>query len=315
MLSETLDSFDDLVDIARPKIAAGMKTFVRDTTALFRHPTRISITRLEPDLAGYDPKDYSINIEGTRSLTSANTGQKTDFRSLSFEYGAPIKVKWTAPLNHSRKDWIGVYMVADNASREITRIASQGRWIATNEDQYDSIVADKGIVSSDVRIPGEKRQDGESKDFMSGEMVFTGDKLWWKTRVFEFRYHHNGKHNVMATSLPFEINIEKFDEDDVEVDGNGLVRGAVEDSLLHLVRNCFDRDPEIAPRTVHEGFGGLVEKDGKYARRVVYAMQRMFGIEFAPEIVQADGNIRNLAWRVCNAKQVLVSRIPTKSHF
>ena len=314
ILSGTLDSFDDLLDIARPKIAAGMKTFVRDTTALFRHPTRISITRLEPDLAGYDPKDYSINIEGTRSSTSANTGQKTDFRSLSFEYGAPIKVKWTAPLNHSRKDWIGVYMVADNASREITRIASQGRWIATNEDQYDSIVADKGIVSSDVRIPGGKRQDGESKDFMSGEMVFTSDKLWWKTGVFEFRYHHNGKHNVMATSLPFEINIEKFDEDDVEVDGNGLVRGAVEDSLLHLVPNCFDRDPEIAPRTVDEGFGGLVEKDGKYARRVVYAMHRMFGIEFAPEIVQADGNIRNLAWRVCNAKQVLVSRIPTKSH-
>ena len=32
-----------------------------------------------------------------------------------------------------------------------------------------------------------------------------------------------------------------------------------------------------------------------------------FGIEFAPEVVQADGNVRNLAWRVCNAKQVLVS--------
>lgn len=32
-----------------------------------------------------------------------------------------------------------------------------------------------------------------------------------------------------------------------------------------------------------------------------------FGIEFAPEVVQADGNVRNLAWRVCNAKKVLVS--------
>lgn len=48
-----------------------------------------------------------------------------------------------------------------------------------------------------------------------------------------------------------------------------------------------------------------------------------FGIEFAPEVVQADGqssvaqmsaatnlgavgNVRNLAWRVCNAKKVLV---------
>lgn len=306
MLSDTFDSFEDLVEAARPKIAAGMKTFVRDSTALFRHPTRISITRLEPDLAGYDPKDYSVEIEGTRSATIANSGQTTDFKPISFEYGAPIKVRWTAPLNHSPKDWIGLYMVADNASRDITRIASQGRWVATNRDQYDSIVADDGVISFDVRAPGGKRQDGESKDFMTGQMEFAGDKLWWKSGVFEFRYHHNGKHNVMATSLPFEITIEKFDEEDAEVDANGLLRSAVEDALLRLVRNCFDRDPEIAPSTIDEGFGGLVEKDGKYAKRVVYAMHRMFGIEFAPEIVQADGNIRNLAWRVCNAKQVLV---------
>jgi len=30
-----------------------------------------------------------------------------------------------------------------------------------------------------------------------------------------------------------------------------------------------------------------------------------FGIEFAPEVVQADGNVKNLAWRICNAKKVL----------
>jgi phosphatidylethanolamine N-methyltransferase len=32
-----------------------------------------------------------------------------------------------------------------------------------------------------------------------------------------------------------------------------------------------------------------------------------FGIEFAPEVVQADGNVRNLSWRIVNAKKVLVS--------
>lgn len=31
-----------------------------------------------------------------------------------------------------------------------------------------------------------------------------------------------------------------------------------------------------------------------------------FGLELAPEVVQADGNVRNLAWRICNAKRVLV---------
>jgi len=36
-------------------------------------------------------------------------------------------------------------------------------------------------------------------------------------------------------------------------------------------------------------------------------MWSRFGIELAPEVVQADGNVQNLAWRICNAKKVLVS--------
>ena len=301
MLTETLDSLEDYVDAARPKIAAGMSVFVKDSTALFKHPARISITRLAPDLAGYDPKDYSLEIQSTsltarkdRPLSVSSAHQRGEFRTLVFDYGDPIKVRWTAPLNHSKKDWVGLYMVADNASREITKIGSQGRWVATNKDQFDSVISDKGILVSDVRVSGTKRKDGESTDFLSGEMEFSGDKLWWTTGVFEFRYHHNGKHNVMAISLPFEIRIDKFDEDDVEVDENGLLRGAVQKAVLPLVRNCFDRDPDIAPKyappslqqlgcklillcsTVDDAFGGLVEREGKFAKRVVYAIHRMY---------------------------------------
>lgn len=246
VLTETLDSLEDYVDAARPKIAAGMSVFVKDSTALFKHPARISITRLAPDLAGYDPKDYSVDI--LNASTAASLHQTSEFRTLVFDYGAPIRIRWTAPLNHSKNDWVGLYMVADNASREITRISSQGRWVATNKDEYDSIISDKGILTSNVRVSGTKRKDGESKDYLSGEMEFSDSKLWWTTGVFEFRYHHHGKHNVMAISLPFEIRIDKFDEDDVEVDENGLVRGAVQEAVLRLVRDCFDRDPDIAPK-------------------------------------------------------------------
>ncbi|KAL8637611.1 MAG: hypothetical protein Q9228_005134 [Teloschistes exilis] len=320
MLAETLDSVEDFVDAARPKIAAGVSLFVKDSTALFKHPTRISITRLAPDMAGYDPKDYSVEIEGMpasplsmpkgkgkASETSTTTVSSRDekFQTLSFEYGSPIKVRWTAPLNHGKRDWIGVYMVADNSSREVTRVSSQGRWIATNPDQYGSIVADSGIIASDKRVSGHARKDGETQDYYSGEMEFSRDKSWWTTGVFEFRYHHNGKHNVMAISLPFELKIPKFDEDEEEIDSNGLLRGSVEKTLLRLVQNCFDRDPDIAPRTVDEQYGGMVEREGKFAKRVVFAVHQMFGIEFAPEVVQADGNVKNLAWRVCNAKKVL----------
>ena len=292
MLAETLDSVEDFVDAARPKVAAGMSLFVKDSTALFKHPTRISITRLAPDMAGYDIKDYSLEIEGTLASSSssqpagksgdhgrirANTLSDKDakFKPLTFEYGCPIKVRWTAPLNHGNRDWIAVYMVADNASREITRISSQGRWIATKPDQYGSIIADQGIRVSDVRKSGTGRQDGETQDYFSGEMEFSGDKMWWTTGVFEFRYHHNGKHNVMAISLPFELKIPKFDEDNAEVDSSGLVRGAVEQTLLRLVQNCFDRDPDIAPTTIDEQYGGMVEREGKFAKRVVFAVHQM----------------------------------------
>lgn len=166
-------------------------------------------------------------------------------------------------------------MVADNASREVTRASSQGRWVPTNKDQYGSIIADRGVLVSDTRVSGAGRKDGESKDFLSGEMEFSGNKIWWTTGVFEFRYHHDGRHNVMAISLPFEIVVNKFDEENVEVDGNGTLKGAVEQCLLHLVNDCFDRDPDIAPSDVDESFGGLVERDGKYARRVVFAIHQM----------------------------------------
>ena len=289
MLAETLDYVEDIIDAARPMIAAGVDSIVKDS-ALFKYPTRISITRLEPDLAGYDPKDYSLKIEGTPAIppsSPAKNGKRPNagarlasttgahFQPLIFEYGSPIKVRWTAPLNHSKRDWVGLYMVADNSSREATRVGSQGRWVATNVDQYDSIVAEQGIITSDNRMSGHSREDGESQDFYEGEMEFSGDKLWWTTGVFEFRYHHNGKHNVMAISLPFELKINKFDENEAEGDSNGLIRGAVEESILHLVRNCFDQDPNIAPKTPEEKFGGMVEREGKYSKRVVFAVHQM----------------------------------------
>lgn len=323
VLVDTSHFVEEFLDTARPKLAAGVSTIVRDTSALFsQYPARLTLTKLAPDLAGLNPRDYSLSIEGIPSTalavsprTTAKEGQtarfpqeRTDkFKPLVFEYGAPIRVKWTAPVGHSKADWVGLYMVADNASREVTRVSSAGRWVATVPNEYEESPADQGILVSDQLVSGAKREDGTTHDYVQGEMIFEGDKLWWTQGVFEFRYHHDGKHNVMAISLPFEIRIGRFDEEDVEPDANGLVRAAIANALLPVLRNCFDRDPDIAPNNVEESFGSLVERDGKYAKRVVFAIHQMFGIEFAPGVVLADGNVKNLAWRICNAKQVLVS--------
>ena len=330
VLSKTFDFVEDFLDAARPRLAAGIGTVVKDTKDLFqKYPARISITRVEPDIVGFNPKDYSVEIEGDPSPPEAENqrnshkdaenaperpARASSFKTLVFEYGAPIRVKWRAPVNHSRKDWIGLYMVADNASRKATRISSSGRWIATNSGEYDFLAAEQGLLSSDVREPGSQNNKSGcgALDCMTGEMVFSGDKLWWAQGVFEFRYHHNGKHNVMAISIPFEIRITRFDEDELVANGANSLHGtmfpaAVEKALLPVVRNCFDRDPNIAPDTVEEAYGTLIEHDSKFARRIVYAVQQMFGIEFAPDVVRADGNVKNLARRICDAKKILVS--------
>ncbi|KAL5115096.1 phosphatidylethanolamine N-methyltransferase [Pleosporales sp. CAS-2024a] len=319
-VNTTVEFIEDLLEHARPKLAAGVETIVKDTTALFKtYPARISITRVPSDLAGLNQQQYKLEIEGTPSAPTAeiqkhggregelarSPGTRTsEFKTLALEYGAPIRVRWQAPVNHHKKDWIGLYMVTDNQSRKVTRISSNGRWVATNKGVYDSTRAEEGILVSDQVMTASGDED-EATDCLTGEVLFSGDKLWWTTGVFEFRYHHGGKHHVMALSQAFEIRIPRFDEEDVAMDSNGTIHCAVEQALLPVIQNCFDRDPEMAPSTAEESFGSLVERDGKFAKRVVFAVHQMFGIEFAAEVVQADGNARNLAWRICNAKKIL----------
>lgn len=322
-LYETRHFVDDVIESAGPMLASGMSSIVRDTTALFNmYPARLTITRLSPDLAGFNPKDYSLSIEGTSAnspLSERATGKESlsarvpkDVKTWVFEYGAPIRVKWQAPANHSKQDWIGLYMVTDNRSREVTEVSSLGRWVPTSPDFYGN---SDGVVASDEPVP-------DDPDLVRGEMVFEGDKLWWTQGVFEFRYQHDGTHHVLSISEPFEVRITRFDEesDDEEeytapgASAHGADEQAVAEALLPVVRNCLDRDPDIAPNTIDERFGSHVERDSKYAKRVVYAIRNMFGIEFAPAVVPADGNVRRLAWRVCNAKQVLVSHIHACTH-
>ncbi|RMJ27540.1 hypothetical protein PHISP_01597 [Aspergillus sp. HF37] len=289
IFDESFEFIEDIVDNARPKLAAGVNTFVKDTTALFqKYPARVTISRIDEDLAGYDHRDYSLSIEGTdssslhdRDQASGREGdnarmpldRRGDLMNLVFEYGAPVKVKWTAPVKHSKKDWVGLYRVTDNTSREVTRVSSQSRWVATNEGFYDNMTCEKGIVTSD-EVTSVKIQGGGKHELATGEVVFASDKLFWTQGVFEFRYHHNGKHNVMALSRPFEIRIPRFEEE-LRMDNHDLAQAAVERALLPIVRNCCDRDPEIAPETVDEQFGGLVERDGKFSKRVVFAVHQM----------------------------------------
>lgn len=322
VVGEALDSVDEFLDVAKPQLGARIHNNVVSPTRdmLSKYPGSITITRIESDLKGLDPKEYSLDVEGEQLVDQDYSHESG--KVLTLQFGAPIRVKWTAPKNHGKLDWVGLYKIASNVSREVTKTSSQGRWVATNTGEYNELGSERGILSSNISTT-KYREDGSLVEACTGEMVFSGDKLFWEQGLFEFRYHHNGKHNVMAVSHPFEIALPHFDEDDLELLGDNsqaanltaqhdlLVRRAIEQMLLPVLRNCFDRDPDIAPSTPQETFGGLVERDGKYARRVVYAIQHMFSIELAPQVVKADGKVENLAWRIFEAKKVLVRRLRT----
>ncbi|KAL9059600.1 MAG: hypothetical protein Q9162_001105 [Coniocarpon cinnabarinum] len=327
-IEEAAERLDVFLEEARPRIAALIARLAQNTRNVFqRYPSRINVTRLAApkNLASFDPKDYSLDILNrpasaaltpSAAKTSGREGlmaRQPSYRGpMMLEYGEPLRVKWTAPLHHSKRDWVGLYMIADNSDKSITRVSSQGRWIATTKGNYESARADQGILVSDrqlIKWEGDTKHD-RGTPLVEGEIEFSGDKYWWTTGVFELRYHHDGMHNVMARSRPFEVTIGRYDDQDVQMrlgspGGVDSVRSAVETALLPIVRNCFDRDPEIAPHDAEEAFGGRVERDGKFANRVVFAVWQMFGIELAPAVVKADGNVRNLAWRIVNAKQVL----------
>ena len=92
--------------------------------------------------------------------------------------GLPIKIRWQAPAGHSTTDWIGLYRYEPDMSRQITSISSHGRW----------------------QFVGEGTLNGTM-----GEMVFSGDQLFWEAGLFELRYHCDGIHKVVSISKPITL--------------------------------------------------------------------------------------------------------------
>ncbi|KAI9171090.1 Phosphatidylethanolamine N-methyltransferase [Paramyrothecium foliicola] len=315
VLDDTTHFVEDFLETARPRLASGVKTIVRDTSALFNiGPARLTLSRIAPGQEGLNSKLYSLSVEGTMSKLMGDEGSRpgNDYatsgpaktvKTKVYDYGTPLKVKWRAPANRSKNDWIGLYMVIDNRSREVTEASSHGRWSPTTVGTYD-LTGDDCIATPEHLAA---KIDPSEPDMVEGEVIFKGDRLYWSQGVFEFRYHHDRNHNVITVSEPFEIRIAKFDEEGLELDGGNAYEQAVEAALFPVIHGCLDQDPNIAPDDVDEPFGALLEWDGKYAKRIVYAIREMFGIDFTPGVVLADGNVRKLCWRICNAKKVLIA--------
>ncbi|KAF7795113.1 hypothetical protein EIP86_006259 [Pleurotus ostreatoroseus] len=273
---ETAEVLEEFLAKSRPKISE----VVQDTKVLLQQSReRLVISRVASDLSRYDKSLYQLSV-----VPNSLGG------SQRFHLGEPIRVKWRAPFNHSRQDWIGIYRVGANASSQVTKISSLGLWVPVHNEEWD------GDLPLNLDQPKRTHQLPEE-----GEVVFQGGKLPWRTGKYEIRYHHDGKYNVMSLVGPIEIYVDK---------PSSLDFASVRASLSKIVTLCLDSDPSLIPLSARAETGSEVaEAEGRdpddfrfwserQAKRISVAIHQAFGVELTPEVIIADANISALANRI-----------------
>ncbi|KAF5376745.1 hypothetical protein D9615_007890 [Tricholomella constricta] len=315
---ETADAVEEFLAKSRPRISE----VVEDTKFLLQQSReRLVITRVASDLSSYDKSKYKLSV-----LPSSSS-------SKGFHLGEPIVVKWEAPHKHSRKDWIGLYRVGANSSTLVTKTSSLGMWVPVHTEEWEG---DVYLGPSPPSTPRNK----------SGTVTFKGDTLPWMVGKYEVRYHHDGKYNVMSLDGPLEIFVDKPTELNFETVRENLMHVVplcldLDPSLIPLSckpllkpsQNGFpganaemngdsggddgaesggadtkeadddDDDPEADLRDPDD-FSFWSEKQ---AKRICAAIQQVFDVEYAPEVVVADANITALANRILLSKEILTT--------
>ncbi|OSD06666.1 phosphatidylethanolamine N-methyltransferase [Trametes coccinea BRFM310] len=298
---ETAEVVEEFLAKSRPRISE----VVQDTKVLLQQSReRLVISRVANDLSSYDTAKYKVSIVPSADGT------------YRFHLGEPIRVRWRAPLHHSRKDWIGIYRVGANQSNLVTKTSSLGMWVPVHDDEWD------GDIPLHRQQP--KPEDPNSPTVEEGEVVFKGGALPWRTGQYEVRYHHDGKYNVMSLDGPFEVVVDKPDTLDF---------ASVRKTLMHIVPLCLDMDPSLIPQSCKApstptvssspsddapsaaatgGEEGDVRDPDDFrfwserqAKRISLAIEQAFGVEIAPEVIVADANLSALANRILVSKEIL----------
>ncbi|GAA6017973.1 hypothetical protein JCM8202_006219 [Rhodotorula sphaerocarpa] len=231
VFEETADAVEDFIS----KSAPAVKGYVHDTRILLQQSgERFVISRVANDLASYDSSQYSLNLRPSAFPPLVPHASTSSAPSLRYHLGEPIHVKWTAPSNHSRRDWIGVYRLGANTNKLVTKVSSQGKWVGLFDAEWQGDRYE-GVGGGEAPEHGEISPAAQAR----GAVVFKGKKLPWKTGQYEFRYHHDGKHSVVAASQPFEIFVDKpADYENYD---------SVHTALTHIVSKTLALDAEVVP--------------------------------------------------------------------
>ncbi|KAF8154235.1 phospholipid methyltransferase-domain-containing protein [Crassisporium funariophilum] len=301
---ETADAVEEFLAKSAPRLSE----VVQETKILLQQSReRLVITRVANDISSYDTAKYRMAV-----VPSSTTEE------LAFHLGEPITVKWQAPYKHSRKDWIGLYRVGANKSKQVTKTSSMGMWLPVHDEEWDGDVP-LGLT----RVPS-LQHDAEK-----GTVTFKGNTLPWLVGRYEVRYHHDGKYNVMSMDGPIEIYVDKPSEVNFV---------SVRESLMHIVPLCLDSDPSLIPlsckipktpsqngsiplptsESSSDSAMGDIDSDHedrdpddfsfwseRQAKRICAAIKQIFDVDYAPEVVVADANLTSLANRILVSKEIL----------
>nr|CDI53836.1 related to CHO2-phosphatidylethanolamine N-methyltransferase [Melanopsichium pennsylvanicum 4] len=202
---DAAEAFEEFFRQSRPRFE-GM---LEETKVLLQQSKdRLLIVRVEDD-----QKLRSEGIEISKFSLEVRKNKQESGGMPRFHLGEPIAVEWRAAANHSRRDWIGLYLLSRfggpqgaQESSFVTKISSQGKWLGVAEEEWVGDVHQSALSSPLQKGLGSTRTKAkESYEGMKGVSVFRDEKLPWVPGVYEFRYHHDGKHNVLARSALIEI--------------------------------------------------------------------------------------------------------------
>ncbi|KAJ2013798.1 phosphatidylethanolamine N-methyltransferase [Coemansia sp. S680] len=244
--------------------------------------------------------------------------------------GEPIRVDWQAPLNHSRRDWIGIYPVTANFSNQITTVSSKGRYVYIHPDENllaEMVVGDSvfsGFVKGTTSVKenaaianGERGSEHQSQkghprkrssgmvSVLHGEALFSSSALPFRVGTYEMRLHHGGTHAVLAQSKPFEIAV--CDAKDI-VDMLGDKDGAANESdgldglalaLLTVVNKIFAvADSRAIPVTNQGDSGGGGQLNDVCVETDIVEPLESVGDAFSVDEVLDESQARRLGYAI-----------------
>ncbi|RDB17735.1 Phosphatidylethanolamine N-methyltransferase [Hypsizygus marmoreus] len=325
---ETAEAVEEFLAKSRPRISE----VVEDTKILLQQSReRLVITRVATDLSSYDKSKYKVAI--VPSSLGAN----------AFHLGEPITVKWEAPQKHSRRDWIGLYRVGANSSTLVTKTSSLGMWVPVHDGEWEGDVF-LGLARPPTPLDrsGTVTFKGNTLPWMVGQyeiryhhdgkynvMSLDGPIEIYVDRPSELNFttvRVSLMHIVPLcldsdpslipisckapstpqTPVPSQSGVGSTTTDttDAAAEDTDADSFTAEDDPakdIFEVDGLGVDDPEVDDRDPDD-FSFWSERQ---AKRICAAIEQIFNVEYAPEVVVADANLTALANRILLSKEVL----------